>query len=132
MENQASKYISHVYKQEIKEKSEVLKKKTISIKQAFGSYYIDVNTYFSEIGDEILKYKDVGYGNVCFLGNIDGKTVTQGLFYKNLEIKKEIENLIISLTFIDEDVRQVIDYIHKNNGQPNIQHSVLYYLAKNQ
>jgi len=97
MENQAIKYISHVYKQEIKAKSEVLKKKTISIKQAFGSYYIDVNTYFTEIGEEILKYKNVGYGSVSFLG----KTVTQGLFYKSLEVKKEIENLIISLTLID-------------------------------
>jgi hypothetical protein len=131
MENQATKYIAHTYKEEIKAKQEVLKRKTIDIKQAFGNYYIDVNTYFTENGKEELKYKNVGYGNVCFLGNINGKVVTQGLFYRNLEVKKEIENLIISLTLINEEVREIIDYIHKNNGQPNIQHAVIYHLAKN-
>lgn len=130
MENQATKYIKHTYKEEIKAKQEVLKNKTIDIKQAFGNYYIDVDTYFTENGDEILKYKYVGYGNVCFLGNINGKTVTQGLFYKNSDVKKEIENLIISMCLINEDVRETIDYIHKNNGQPNLQHSTIHHLAK--
>ena len=126
----SSKIIEGIYKKVISSKNEVLKKKTISIKRAFGNFYIDVETYFSISGEKDLKYKYVGYGGVSFLGNIEGKTVTQGLYYKTQEIKTEIENLIISMDLINNEVRETIDYIHEQHGQPNIQHSVLYYNAQ--
>ena len=126
----SSKIIESIYRKEISSKNEVLKKKTINIKKAFGNFYIDVTTYFSISGEENLKYKYVGYGGVCFLGNIEGKTVTQGLYYKTQEIKTEIENLIISMDLINSEVRETINYIHEQHGQPNIQHAVLYYNAQ--
>jgi hypothetical protein len=127
----SSKIIEDIYKKEIASKNEVLQKKTINIKRAFGNFYIDVQTYFSISGEENLKYKYVGYGGVCFLGNINGKVVTQGLYYKTQEIKTEIENLIISMDLINTEVRETIDYVHEQHGQPNVQHAVLYYNAQN-
>ena len=102
----SSKIIEDVYRKEIASKNEVLKSKTINIKQAFGNFNIDVQTYFSLSGEENLKYKYVGYGGVCFLGNIEGKTVTQGLYYKTQEIKTEIENLIVAMDLINSEVRE--------------------------
>lgn len=123
----SSKIIESIYKKETSMKNEVLKNKTVSVKRAFGDFYINVATYFSISGEENLRYKYVGYGGVNFLGNIEGTTITQGLHYKTQEIKTEIENLIISMDLINNEAREAIDYVHKQHGQPNIQHSVIYF-----
>ncbi len=127
----SSKIIEGIYKKEIDSKSEVLKNKTIIIKRAFGNFCIDVETYFSISGEEALKYENVGYGGVVFLGNIEGTVVTQGLYYKTQEIKTEIENLIRSMDLIDFEVREAINYVHEQHGRPSIQHAVLHFNVNN-
>ncbi len=120
----SDKYITQIYSNRNKEKAERLKKLTIPYGTAFGNIQIDIDNVFVENGDDSLKYKNVGYGGVSFMGNINGKTAGN-LYYKNAEIKKEIEGLIISLQMIEDETQENIKYVHEQHGQPRTQHAIL-------
>ncbi len=128
--NYSAKAILHVYRQQKKEIAEALAKlKHTTCQQAYGNFYFQVNDLFNETGDEALKFKSVGYGRVCFLGNINDKVPTNGLYYRSLEIKHEIENLIRSLTAIFDNVQFSIKLIEDDHGRPNPQHAIIYQLS---
>jgi hypothetical protein len=124
--NYSAQQIQHVYSRVKELQRESLKKVVIPIKQAFANYYFQINDVFTEKGIDNLKYQYVGYGGVCFLGNISGKVPTQGLYYKDEETKKQIEGLIISLSAIFEDSQEAIKTIREQHGQPQPQYAILY------
>jgi len=130
--NYSAQQIMHVYKQNIKERAERLSAfKSAPIKEAFGKYFINIDEVLTETGTEDLKCVFTGhYGGLDFLGNINGKTTYQ-LYYKNHEIKKEIERLRLVIDLIEEETRSAIDYITKQHGQPKPQHAIIWDMAKN-
>lgn len=128
--NYSAEQILHVYKQVKKEKSEALSKlKYIKAKSAYGDLILQVIELFTEEGDENLKFKVVGYGGVRFLGNINGKVPTQGLYYKNANIKEEAERLIMSLDVTQADKQGAVKYISEQHGTPKPQHCILWQMA---
>jgi len=95
--NYSAQQILFVYKKEKKEINKLISKlKHTKCKQAYGNFYFNVDEIFSETGTKNLKYNYVGCGNVCFLGNIKGKTAGE-LYYKNKFIKKDFAISYISL-----------------------------------
>lgn len=130
--NYSGQQILHVYKQNIKERSERLNAfKCATIKEAFGKYFINIDEVLTETGTEDLECVFTGhYGGLDFLGNINGKTTYQ-LYYKNHEIKKEIERLRLVIDLIEEETRSAIDHITKQHGQPTPQHAIIWDMAKN-
>ena len=120
----ADEYITHLYSHRNKEVAETLNKLTVPYTRAFGNTHINVDDVFQEYGDESLKYNYVGYGGLYFMGNINGKTAGR-LYYKNAEIKKEIEGVIRVLQMIADETSETLATIHKQHGQPKTQHSIL-------
>lgn len=128
--NYSAKQILHVYVQVKKEQNEANSKvNTVNIKPAYGNYYIKVDEAFNLLGSDNLKFKNVGYGAVCFLGNLNGKVPTQGLYYKSEEIKNEIETLIKTLSMISDDKSETVKYITDQHGTPKPQHAILWQMA---
>ena len=123
-------YITSIYKNRDKEQKEALSKIDVPYKNAYGGINIDINDVFVEKGTPELEYKSVGYGGVKFMGNINGKVPTQGLFYKDEKTKKQIEGLMQKLDIINEEVRENIDYVEKQHGKPKSQHAILSAKAK--
>ena len=128
--NYSAQTILFVYKKVNEEKNKAVKNLTLKFNPAFGWFTFDINDVFKENGEDTLKYNYVGYGGVNFLGNINGKIPTQGLYYKNIDIKTQIENFIIILSQIAEDERDAIRTIHEQHGMPEPQHCILYDMAK--
>jgi ribosomal protein S18 acetylase RimI-like enzyme len=122
--------IIYVYKQIEKEKQRILSGLTVPYKEAFGDININTDDVFIENGSDELKYENVGYGGIRFMGNINGKVPTQGLYYKDLETKKKIENTIKALDQNNEDKRNIVDDIIKYKGKPKEQLAVLNMIAK--
>lgn len=129
--NYSAEQIKHVYTQVINEKNNVLSKLTIvKVGKAFGNYQIDVDDAFNYDGDDDLKYEKVGYGGVQFMGNINGKVPTQGLFYKTPEYKKQIENFIIVNDLIEQDKTENVAYIIEQHGNPKPECSMIMFSIK--
>jgi hypothetical protein len=96
---------------------------------AFGAFYIDVKEAFQLTGHERLKFKNVGYGGVNFLGNINGLSPLQGLYYQSEAIKKEVESFIISLQEIRQNQDDAVNVIELEHGKPIPEHSILWFKA---
>lgn len=122
--------IIYAYKQIEKEKQRILSGLTVPYKESFGDVNINVEDVFTENGSEELKYENVGYGGIRFMGNINGKVPTQGLYYKNSQTKNKIQNVIRALDQNNEDKRSIVDDIIKQKGKPKQQLSVLNMIAK--
>ena len=103
--------------------SEFEKETGLKLKPAYGHLYLHIEQIFTDEPNQ-FEYKYVGYGGLNFLGNINGKTSHQ-LYYKNEEIKRSIERLVISLSDIFDGEREALEVIHKDHGKPNIQHAIL-------
>lgn len=123
--------IMHVYSQSLKERNRLLSSLIIPFKEAHGNVKIDIEDAFQETGNDNLKFKSVGYGGVDFMGNLNGKVPTQGLYYKDESIKKSIETLIRALSQNQEDTTEAIKSIIEDKGNPKQQLSVLYHRVKN-
>ena len=128
--NTSDYYIHHLYTNYYKNINEALAnlrdKVDFQIGTAFGKYQISVDDVFSINGLENLKYKYIGYGSVSFMGNIDNKVPTQGLFYKSAEYKKAIETFIYLIDMHNEDKQSNLMEIEKTHGKPKIQHSIIW------
>jgi hypothetical protein len=122
--------IIYAYKQIEKEKQRILSGLTVPYKESFGDVNINVEDVFTENGSEELKYENVGYGGIRFMGNINGKVPTQGLYYKDSQTKNKIQNVIRALDQNNEDKRSIVDDIIKQKGKPKQQLSVLNMIAK--
>jgi hypothetical protein len=128
--NYAAQQILHVYRHVKKLKDDAVKLVSATeLGSAYGNYHMQVSDVFELSGPENLKYKNVGYGSVVFLGNIHGKVPTQGLYYKSQELKNEIETLIRTLSDISEGQRETLEVIHRQHGQPKPQHCILHLMA---
>lgn len=128
--NYSAKQILHIYKKVKQDHSKVLSKlKYIKPKMAYGDFMLNVNDLFTNKGEESLRFKVVGYGGVRFLGNINGKVPTNGLYYKNADIKEETELLIRSLSITQSDKQGAVKYISEQHGTPSPQHAILWSLA---
>lgn len=122
--------IIYAYKQIEKEKQRILSGLTVPYKESFGDVNINVEDVFTENGSEELKYENVGYGGIRFMGNINGKVPTQGLYYKDSQTKNKIQNVIRALDQNNEDKRSIVDDIIKQKGKPKEQLAVLNMMAK--
>lgn len=123
--NYSAEQMLFVYKKVKEEQTKALQKITLPYKCAFGNWYFQIDDIFTEIGQPDLKYNYVGYGGVCFLGNINGKGEHK-LFYKSPEIKKEIESLIRTMQLISDDNRDAISTIREQHGEPHPQYCILW------
>jgi len=128
--NYSAQQIQHVYKKVKQDKSNHLSNlKLIKPKEAHGNLFLKVDDIFNSDGDDSLKYSVVGYGGVNFLGNLNGKVPTQGLYYKNADIKHEVEKLIRFMEILESDLRAAVKYIQDQHGKPNPQHAILWQTA---
>lgn len=127
--NYSAQNILHIYKYVKKEIKEILNSAKIKPQVAYGNYYFNVSEIFIEYGEPDLAYKYVGYGGVCFLGNINGKVPTNGLFYKDMETKKEIERIIFRFSYLEEEKSESVRLIQEHHGTPIPQHCILYQIA---
>jgi len=125
-------YLDHLYRQYNSELWNIygnLKKALkCDIGTAFGNFQLSTKDIFIETGAETLKYKNVGYGKLQFMGiaiYFKGKNMSE-LYYKNEEEKKAIESFIKSIDVLNEEKRENIDFIEKQHGKPQIQHSIIW------
>lgn len=125
--NYSAEQILHVYKQLKKENNEALKKCTLPYKLAFGAIYFQIEDVFTDENTGFLNDK-TNYGGVNFLGNINGNGERQ-LFFKSLDIKKQIDSLRFSNDYIRNDVDDAIKTIKKAHGEPNQQCCHLFDMA---
>ena len=130
--NYAAEHIAHIYKQVIKEEKICLSKlNLLKVEKSYGDFIVDTKEVFTEFGDPKLKYEYVGHGRLRFMGNINGKVHTQGLYYKNEELKKEVETFVKSMDVIFENKTSAISLVEKQHGKPKPEHSVIYYNVQN-
>ena len=129
--NYSAQNILHVYNVVKEKKDNALKEISFKYSPAFGWITFNIEDIFSESGDESLKYKYIGYGSVNFLGNINGKIPSNGLYYKDIETKKQIEGLILTLSTIFEDEQDAIKQIRETHGEPSPDFCVLHGMANN-
>lgn len=127
--NYSAENILHVYKQTKKEINRVFDIVRIKPKYAHGNFYFQTDEIFTDAGDKETQYNNVGYGGVYFLGNINGKVPTNGLYYKSMDIKKQIESFIISISLIQDEKTNAVQYIQEQHGQPTPQHCILWQLS---
>ena len=124
--NYSAQQILYVYGKVKQEQNKAFSKITLPVKCAFGGWRFQINDIFEEKGRPYLKYKYVGYGGVDFLGNINGKSPTMGLYYKSASIKKEIETFIITMQSISDDKADAVNTIRKEHGEPEPQYCLLW------
>ena len=130
--NYAAQSIAHVYKNVIKEKENCLSKlNLLKVKESYGNFVTKIDSVFTEFGDPTLKYEYVGFGGLVFLGNINGKVATNGLYYKSKDLKQEVETFIKSMDTIYENETSVVNQIREQHGTPKPEYSVIYNLVKN-
>lgn len=130
--NTSDYYIHHLYTNYYKNINEALaslrNKVDFKIGTAFGNYQISVNDVFSVNGSEDLRYKNVGYGKVAFMGiavYFEGKNMND-LFYKSAEYKKAIETFIYLIDMHNEDKQSNLKEIEKTHGKPKTEHSIIW------
>lgn len=120
--NNSDNYITSVY--QIKKKEEEIAIRTfeeqtgVQTTKKYGNFCILLEDIFTdEPTNQIsLYFKYMGYGSVSFLGNINGKT-KESLRYKNVEIQKATESLILKLHYTNKEVKEAIEEIEKTHGK---------------
>ena len=128
--NYSATQILHIYKTVRQEKEKFLSSlKYLKPKKAYGDLFLNVEDLFTIDGEESLLFKLVGYGGVRFLGNIKGKVPTNGLYYKNADIKEESERLIRFFDITNGEENGAIKYVAKQHGTPVPQYAMLSHLA---
>ena len=125
--NYSAEQIMHVYKQLKKENKEALSKCNLPYKIAFGNIYFQIEDVFTDTNTGFLN-DGQNYGGVIFLGNINGKGERQ-LFFKSLDIKKQIDSLRFLNDYVREDVSNAIKIITEAHGQPKPQYCHLFDMA---
>ena len=126
----SAQQILFVYKKVKEEKAKMLSGiKFLKPKEAYGNIHMNVTDLFDEHGEDALKFQVVGYGGVVFLGNINGKVPTNGLFYRNANIKDEAERLIRFMHLLEQDKSGAVRYIADQHGSPKPQHAILWQMA---
>lgn len=134
--NTADNYILHIYRKHDLDLydayKELAERTNIKIGNAFGNYQISTKDIFSETGIEDLKYKNVGYGKVAFMGvAIYFKNKNLGnLYYKSKTIKNAVEDFIKVVDILCEEKTNSVKYIEKQHGKPKVQHSIIWAMAK--
>jgi len=125
-------YLDHLYRQynsELWNKYNNLKSVLkCEIGTSFGNFQISTKDIFIEKGPENLKFKNVGYGKLQFMGiavYFKDKNMTE-LYYKNDEEKKAIESFIKSIDRLNEEKRENTNFIEKQHGKPKTQHSIIW------
>lgn len=128
--NYSAKSMFHIYKYVYTEETKIVSEfKSCPIKKAFGNFYINITDALCETGSDDLRYKYVGYGGVCFLGNINGKTSNE-LFYKNQEIKQAVEKLINNLDTLRTEQHEAIRLVREQHGEPRPQYALIADMAR--
>lgn len=128
--NYSAQQITHVYKKVKTQTSEHLAAlKYINPESIYGDFVLNVADVFKEHGPETLRYKYVGYGGVRFMGNINDKVPTQGLYYKDANIQFETEKLIRFMTMLHAYKLGAVKYIAEQHGSPKPQHAILWQIA---
>lgn len=121
--NLSENYIKNIYQVTKKEEETAIKIFTertgIEITKAYGNYHILIENVFTDqpTNKTALYFKYIGYGSLCFLGNINGKT-KESLRYINSFIQKETENLILKLHYTNKDREEAIRQVYKEQGRP--------------
>jgi len=119
----SEKYIESIYRRKKNEEQnaiELFEQRTnIKTTKKYGKHYIVIDEVFTDKPTRQISlfFKYIGYGSVIFLGNINGKT-KEKLRYKNTEIQKETESLILKLNYINQEVEQATQEVFKTHGKP--------------
>lgn len=125
-------YLDHLYKQynsklwdQYKKLKSVVKCK---IGTSFGNFQISTKELFSEKGPEHLKFQNIGYGKLQFMGvaiYFNNKNLAD-LYYNSEEEKKAIESFIKSIDFLNEEKTENVKTIEEQHGKPKTQHSIIW------
>lgn len=136
MMNRADQEILHLYKdvnnKEAEELGKLIRKSQLNVGTSYGNFQIDVKECFSDTGEESLRFREVGYGRISFMGisvYYKDKKYTD-LFYRNEDIKNAVEAFIKGTDTIDSSKERMLKKIRKDYGKPKMQVSLLAYLSK--
>lgn len=133
--NSSEYYIYDLYKKKNNKESalvrDLIDKSGLKVGRAYGNTQINILECFSDTGDENLRYKNVGYGGVNFMGiAIHYPSLKMNdLFYRSIEIKEAVEVYIISMQDLFEQTSKTINLIKKQHGEPKVQYAILAYMA---
>lgn len=125
-------YLDHLYRQYNSELWNTYNKLKKVIKYeigtSFGNFQISTKDIFSTEGTDDLKFSNVGYGKLQFMGiaiYFKNKNM-QDLYYNSIEEKKAIESFIKSVDRLNEEKSENISFIEKQHGKPKTQHSIIW------